>query len=235
MASIASTSSGCAWIEVNASRPKRSSTPASMAEASASGMRPSMRSKIPENPAITISNADSAKPAIASSIATPAALVTSTAAPGVDQAVTTGIFQRSDRPMQVTPMPMPSAHIHEAVCAGVASSVCAAWNTIAAVLAKPTSTVTKPAATADSDWSRSRRVRVEAFIAGILTRHRPVGRWPHRRPIGAVFQAANDTGPCITAGAGSKYRVGVVCRRSRLSARRRRCGAGCGCAPGPGS
>ena len=29
-------------------------------------------------------------------------------------------------------MPRPSAHIHEAICAGVAPSACAAWNTITA-------------------------------------------------------------------------------------------------------
>ena len=89
--------------------------------------------------------------------------------------MTTGIFQRSDRLMQVRPMPMPSAHIHEAVCAGVAPSACAAWNTIAAELAKPTSTVTKPAATAASDWSRSRRSKKEAFIACIVARWRKRG------------------------------------------------------------
>ncbi len=75
---------------------------------------------------MAISSADSRKPPTASAIGTPAALATSIAAPGVDQAVTTGIFQRHDRPMQVRPMPMPSAHIHELVCAGVAPSACAA-------------------------------------------------------------------------------------------------------------
>src|SRR5690606_23829425 len=106
--------------------------------------------------------------AIASAIGTPAALVTSIAAPGVDQAVTTGIFQRSDRPMQVAPMPSPSAHIHEAVCPGVAPIACAAWNTIAAELAKPTSTVTKPAAMADAELSRHRRANGDSAGMGGL-------------------------------------------------------------------
>ena len=53
-------------------------------------------------------------------------------------------------------MPSPSAHIHELICSGLAPSDCAAWNTITAELAKPTSTVTKPAATADSERSFSR-------------------------------------------------------------------------------
>ena len=61
---------------------------------------------------------------------------------------------------------MPSAHIHEAVCAGVASSVCAAWNTIAAVLAKPTSTVTKPATRAETEKSLSTRMRGPCAVTG---------------------------------------------------------------------
>src|SRR5690606_10415950 len=163
-----STSSGCVWIAPNASTQNRSSTPASMPEASDSGTRPSSRSNIPEKPASVISTADSRKPAIASAIGTPAALVTSIAAPGVDHAVTTGIFQRSDRTMQVAPMPRPSAHIHEAVWPGAAPIACAAWNTIAAELANPTSTVTKPAAIADTDWSRHRRTgRDSAGMRGL--------------------------------------------------------------------
>ncbi len=58
--------------------------------------------------------------------------------------------------MQVRPMPRPSAHIQELICSGDAPSDCAAWNTMTAELAKPTSTVTKPAAMADRDRSRSR-------------------------------------------------------------------------------
>jgi len=47
--------------------------------------------------------------------------------------------------MQVTPIAMPSAHIHELICAGVAPAASAAWKTMAAELVKPTRTVTKPA------------------------------------------------------------------------------------------
>ncbi len=57
--------------------------------------------------------------------------------------------------MQVSPMPMPSAQIQEAICSGVAPSDCAAWNTTAAELVNPTSTVTKPAAMAERELSRS--------------------------------------------------------------------------------
>jgi hypothetical protein len=46
-------------------------------------------------------------------------------------------------------MPRPSAHIQEVICAGVAPNACAAWNTMATELVKPTSTATKPAVKAD--------------------------------------------------------------------------------------
>ena len=75
------------------------------------------------------------------------------AAPGVDQAVSTGCRVHSDSPIEVMPMPRPSAHIHDVVCAGVAPSACAAAKTMATELVKPTSTATKPATTADSDRS----------------------------------------------------------------------------------
>ena len=124
---------------------------------------------------MAISSAETRKPATASPIDTPAALVARTAAPGVDQAVTTGIFQRSDRAMQVAPMPMPRAHIQEAVCAGVASNACAAWNTIAAVLAKPTSTVTKPAAMEETELSRNSDTDAERIMDAAIARgHGPV-------------------------------------------------------------
>lgn len=43
-------------------------------------------------------------------------LVTSSAAPGVDQAVTTGMRVRRLRPMQVSPLPIEIAQIQEPVC-----------------------------------------------------------------------------------------------------------------------
>ena len=51
---------------------------------------------------------------------------------------------------------MPSAHIHEAICASLAPSARAASNTITAELVKPTSTVTKPATIAGIDRSRQK-------------------------------------------------------------------------------
>ncbi len=56
----------------------------------------------------------------------------------------------------MSPIPRPSASIQEATCASVAPAAPPAWKTITAELANPTSTVTKPAATADTDRSRTR-------------------------------------------------------------------------------
>ncbi len=88
---MARPSRNCDCIDANASSPKRSSTPASMPEAIAAGMRSRMRSNHPENPASAISAAHTRNAPIACGIDTPAALVISIAAPGVDQAVTTGM------------------------------------------------------------------------------------------------------------------------------------------------
>ena len=45
---------------------------------------------------------------------------------------------------------MPSDQTQDETCAGVAPKLCAAWNTIAMELVRPTSTVTKPAMSADA-------------------------------------------------------------------------------------
>ena len=62
----------------------------------------------------------------ASPIDTPASAVTNSAAPGVDHAVSTGVLCHQARPALVTPMPMPNAHSHEPICAGVAPTALAA-------------------------------------------------------------------------------------------------------------
>ena len=71
--------------------------------------------------------------------------VASTAAPGVDQATMTGWRRISEGTSEHSPMPRPSAHIQDVICAGVAPNAWAAWNTMATELVKPTSTATKPA------------------------------------------------------------------------------------------
>ncbi len=71
--------------------------------------------------------------------------VASTAAPGVDQATMTGCRRINEGTSEHRPIPRPSAHIHEVTWAGVAPNACAAWNTMATELVKPTSTATNPA------------------------------------------------------------------------------------------
>ncbi len=79
----------------------------------------------------------------------PAPAVASTAAPGVHQATITGFCSHSEGITEHSPMPIPSAHIHEAIISGVATKACAAWKTMATELVKPTSTATKPAVKAE--------------------------------------------------------------------------------------
>jgi hypothetical protein len=125
----------------------------------ACGMRSITRSKARVQPASMISSPQTTKAPTASPRPKPL-LPAISAAPGVDQAVSTGWRVHSDRPIEVMPMPRPSAHIHEVVCAGVAPSAWAAAKTMTTELVKPTSTATKPAITADSDRSlHSRRIR----------------------------------------------------------------------------
>ena len=90
MTSIASTSSGWVLSATKVSRPKRSSTPASMPAASGSGMRCSVFSNRPENPATATSTAHTKNAPIASGSGRPVWLAASIAAAGVDHAVTTG-------------------------------------------------------------------------------------------------------------------------------------------------
>src|SRR5258706_16098521 len=71
-------------------------------------------------------------------------------------------------------MPSPSAHIQELICAAVAPSAVAAWNTMATELVNPTSTATKPAVTADKDKSEAR-----TFIVPKPTKPAQ-GRSPHQ-------------------------------------------------------
>jgi alkyl hydroperoxide reductase subunit AhpF len=61
--------------------------------------------------------------------------------------------------MQVMPIPKPKAQIHEAICAASAPADCAAWNTTATELVKPTITVTAPANTAETEISLKKDMR----------------------------------------------------------------------------
>ncbi len=151
---IVATSAASPRAASAASRPKRVSTPASSAAAIATGTRSISRSNSPDAPAIVISTAETMNAPVATGNVMPC-VAASSAAPGVDHAVSTGWRYQSDRPMLVRPVPTPSAHIHEVVCSGVAPRPCAAWNTMATELVKPTSTAMKPATTAENETSLS--------------------------------------------------------------------------------
>ena len=97
------------------------------------GMRSISFSNSPLAPAATISSPQTMKAPTASGMATPA-VDASSAAPGVDQAVRMGWRVHRLRPRLVRPMPRPSAHSHEAVCAGVAPRATVAWKMMATEL-----------------------------------------------------------------------------------------------------
>ena len=114
--------------------PKRSSTPASMPAASDFGTCFISVSTQPVTPHTVISAEATRNAPTASLIGRPTSAVASSAAPGVDQAVSTGLRKYRDSPMHVLPMPKPSASNHELMCAGPAPAAEAAWNTMAAEL-----------------------------------------------------------------------------------------------------
>ena len=80
------------------------------------------RSNQPVTPHSVINAAQTMKAPTASAIENPpvSPAVASTAAPGVLQATMTGFFHHSEGSSVHSPMPSPSAHIHEAIMSGVA-------------------------------------------------------------------------------------------------------------------
>ena len=99
----------------------------------ATGMRSISFSNQPLAPATVMSRPQTTKAPIASGISTPE-VEASRAAPGVDQAVSTGWRVHRLKARLVTPMPRPSAQSHEAVCAAVAPSATVAWKMMATEL-----------------------------------------------------------------------------------------------------
>ena len=184
----------------------------------ACGMRSITRSKVRVTPASTINTPQATKAPTASPIATPLVPAIS-AAPGVDQAVSTGSRRHHDKPIDVTPMPRPSAQIHDVAWAGVAPSACAAANTITTELVKPTSTATKPATTAESDASRQRMPWREyrgcpsvAAVAEILP-------WPlAQSAIAAVLRAGASPAQISTLAPSSTIRLVGRLRKSAAAA-----------------
>ena len=85
-------------------------------------MRFITRSNQPVTPTTAINSAQTMKAPTASAMLKPPSkpAVASTAAPGVDHATITGLRNHSDGTSEHSPMPSPSAHIHDVICAGVA-------------------------------------------------------------------------------------------------------------------
>ena len=103
------------------------------------------RANRPVAPQITISALAKIKIPTASARVTPCRPLTNSAAPGVDQAVSTGTFRQALSARVLMPMARPRAVIQPAICPGVAPAAAAACQMMAAELAYPTNTATKPA------------------------------------------------------------------------------------------
>ena len=99
----------------------------------ATGMRSISFSNQPLAPAQAISSPQTMKAPMASGISTPE-VDASSAAPGVDQAVSTGWRVQRLKARLVRPMPRPRAHSQEAVWAGVAPRATVAWKMMATEL-----------------------------------------------------------------------------------------------------
>src|SRR6185312_389953 len=146
--------------------------------ASATGMRFMIFSNQPVIPHTVMRAADTMKAPTASAMEKPpvSPAVASTAAPGVLHATITGMRKSSEGTSEHSPMPRPSAHIHEEICAAVAWKACAAWNTMATELVKPTSTATNPALKALRERSLKKRIGT--------------GPWGYRRGLQPLRQPA---------------------------------------------
>ena len=93
------------------------------------------RAKIPVTPHRNISPEAKINTPTASLMVTPDKLVTSSAIPGVDQAVSTGILYQSDNPIVVTPIPIPSIISQPPVCAASSPATSSACKIMATELA----------------------------------------------------------------------------------------------------
>ena len=91
-------------------------------------MRSMSFSNQPLKPSSAISAALMMKAPTASAMEKPPAspAAARTAAPGVDQATITGLRSSSEGSAQHKPIPQPSAHIQELICAALAPKACAA-------------------------------------------------------------------------------------------------------------
>src|SRR5260370_35967159 len=98
--------------------------------------------------------------------------------------------------VHVSPMPSPRASIHEPTWASVAPTAPAAWKTMTAALAKPTSTVTKPATTAETEKSRTSDMEKDPahYSNGPLRAGRGNGSTPRDARVPPVAARADPPG-----------------------------------------
>ena len=142
-------SSGALSTALNGSRHRGRSTPASIAAASARGIRSTVRPSHGHSPASTSSTPHSRKAATA--VANPPSgtpAVASSAAPGVDQAMATGSLVRRASPMLSSPITSNSAISPDAASSAEAPTPRSPASTTANEPAKPTRPATIPAETA---------------------------------------------------------------------------------------
>ena len=137
---------GYATSERAGDRHTGKSTPANSALASGAGIAVMSRSKRRETPASTVSPPETTKaPSAAGYPPCTCPAPISTAAPGVDQAMLSGIRDRQDSTMPSTPMPMLSVASPDADSARSAPIACSPASTTENEPTKPTSAATSPA------------------------------------------------------------------------------------------
>ncbi|MGF6859312.1 hypothetical protein OKW29_008223 [Paraburkholderia sp. CI3] len=102
--------------------------PASSAAARPDGIRFISASNQPVTPTSVSSAAQKMNAPIACAYSTCGSDDTSSAAPGVDHAITIGARKRSDRLIVHRPMPIDSAQIHDEICASLRCAAWPAWN-----------------------------------------------------------------------------------------------------------
>ena len=171
-----------------------SSTPASIAAATGAGMAATARPRAGNSPAATMSSPHSANaPTAAGQPPGTGPVATSSAAPGVDQAIAIGIRCRS--PSQVAQIPAATLTVSspEAAWASLAPTARSPASTTVNELAKPTTAVTTPASTG---CSRSPTTASLTPTPTAGARARPSRRAQATRPVAPV--PFTERGPCST-------------------------------------
>ena len=145
----------------NRPRQKGSITPASIPDATCAGMRAASRPSAGISPSTTIIAAAATNTPVATGHPAAVALAAISAAPGVDQASTTGIFCHQLRKMLPIAMPAHSAVTIDPICPAVPPSACPACTTSTTVPPKPMSAAIAAAAQPERGRAGVRREWLE--------------------------------------------------------------------------